>query len=285
MRNRTILLATLAPSGFVTSFGAHVVATNLPTYAETVGVGAFTIGMLIAVYDFAELFAKPAAGGVADRRGMKAVPLLGLVVFIVRSLLFPNVKSQALAAGAVRPRAWRRRAVHGVDQSRRPLFRDRPWSRARCVQCDQGQRVCDRASGGWASRESLWVRDDFVVSASIGLVALIVSLFGQAVATRHGFDPKSSERQALNHPEGARARTLSSAVTVAWCSPKSAYQPHGRSEVIAARGISRHGPAKAGHYRHQLIILNCSASAMWSAPIRSSPARSAIVRATLRTRS
>ena len=47
---RTALLATLALSGFVTSFGAHVVATNLPTYAESVGAGAFTIGMLIAVY-------------------------------------------------------------------------------------------------------------------------------------------------------------------------------------------------------------------------------------------
>ena len=75
MRHRTVLLATLALSGFVTSFGAHVVATNLPTYAEMVGAGAFTIGLLIAVYDFAELFAKPAAGVVADRRGMK-VPLL-----------------------------------------------------------------------------------------------------------------------------------------------------------------------------------------------------------------
>jgi MFS family permease len=39
--------------------------------------------MLIAVYDFAELFAKPAAGVLADRRGMKPVLLMGMVVFIV----------------------------------------------------------------------------------------------------------------------------------------------------------------------------------------------------------
>ena len=56
------ILGVLSLSGFVTSFGAHIVATNLPAYAEVVGVGAFTIGMLIAVYDFAELFAKPIAG-------------------------------------------------------------------------------------------------------------------------------------------------------------------------------------------------------------------------------
>src|SRR5712664_832970 len=96
MRHRTVLLATLALSGFVTSFGAHVVATNLPTYAEMVGAGAFTIGLLIAVYDFAELFAKPAAGVVADRRGMKPVLLIGLAVFIVGSLLFLIVNPRLL---------------------------------------------------------------------------------------------------------------------------------------------------------------------------------------------
>ena len=35
-------LIILALSGFVTSFGAHIVATNLPAYAQVVGVGAFT---------------------------------------------------------------------------------------------------------------------------------------------------------------------------------------------------------------------------------------------------
>lgn len=81
-------LLILAACGFVTSFGAHVVATNLPAYARVAGVGAFTIGLLIAIYDFAELFAKPAAGVLADRRGMKAVLLAGLLLFIAGSLLF-----------------------------------------------------------------------------------------------------------------------------------------------------------------------------------------------------
>jgi MFS family permease len=81
-------LAILALSGFVTSFGAHIVATNLPAYAETVGVGAFVIGLLIGIYDFAELFAKPVAGFIADRRGMKLTLLVGLAIFILGSLLF-----------------------------------------------------------------------------------------------------------------------------------------------------------------------------------------------------
>lgn len=82
------ILGILSLAGFVTSFGAHIVATNLPSYAQVVGVGAFMIGMLIAVYDFAELFAKPFAGYMADRRGMKLTLLIGLVVFVFGSLLF-----------------------------------------------------------------------------------------------------------------------------------------------------------------------------------------------------
>jgi len=57
--------------GFATSFGAHIVAVNLPFYAEKVGIGLTMIGLLIAVYDFAEIIAKPVFGGLADKRGMK----------------------------------------------------------------------------------------------------------------------------------------------------------------------------------------------------------------------
>ena len=158
--NRTILLATLALSGFVTSFGAHVVATNLPTYAETVGAGAFTIGMLIAVYDFAELFAKPAAGVVADRRGMKPVLLLGLVVFIVGSLLFLIVNPKLLLVvrfvqglGAA--------ALSTVSISLVARYFDTGRGRAFGVyNAIKGSGLRDRAGRGWVSRQSIRVRDD-----------------------------------------------------------------------------------------------------------------------------
>ena len=89
-------LVVLALCGFVTSFGAHIVATNLPTYAESIGVGALTIGLLIAVYDFAELFAKPLAGFIADRSGMKLTLLAGLGVFIFGSLLYLIINPKLL---------------------------------------------------------------------------------------------------------------------------------------------------------------------------------------------
>lgn len=82
--------------GFITSFGAHIVAVNLPFYAEKVGIGLTMIGVLIAVYDFAEILAKPVFGGLADKKGMKKAMLAGIILFILASLMYPFVSPKLL---------------------------------------------------------------------------------------------------------------------------------------------------------------------------------------------
>jgi DHA1 family tetracycline resistance protein-like MFS transporter len=82
--------------GFVTSFGAHIVAVNLPTYAEQVGVGVAMIGLLISAYDFAEIVAKPLFGALADRRGMKQTMLAGIALFVLASLAYYWVNPKLL---------------------------------------------------------------------------------------------------------------------------------------------------------------------------------------------
>ena len=82
------VLLILSLAGFVTSFGAHIIAVNLPTYATATGTGLFGIGVLIAVYDLAEVIAKPVFGFIADRKGMKLTLLAGLAVFSFSSLLY-----------------------------------------------------------------------------------------------------------------------------------------------------------------------------------------------------
>ncbi|MEO7121287.1 MAG: MFS transporter [Ginsengibacter sp.] len=82
--------------GFITSFGAHIVAVNLPFYAEKVGIGLTMIGILIAVYDFAEILAKPVFGGLADKKGMKKAMLAGIILFILASLMYPFVSPKLL---------------------------------------------------------------------------------------------------------------------------------------------------------------------------------------------
>lgn len=82
--------------GFATSFGAHIVAVNLPFYAEKVGIGLTMIGLLIAIYDFAEIVAKPVFGGLADKKGMKKALYLGIIIFILASLLYQFVPPKLL---------------------------------------------------------------------------------------------------------------------------------------------------------------------------------------------
>jgi MFS family permease len=170
-------LGILALSGFVTSFGAHIVATNLPSYAEVVGVGAFTIGLLIAVYDFAELFAKPVAGFVADRYGMKRMLLAGLAVFILGSALFLVIPPrllllvrfvQGLGAAALSTISITLVARFFSD------MRGRAFGIYNAIK-GAGYVIAPAAGGFLTHRWGFTMI--FIVSGAIGLLALMLSLF------------------------------------------------------------------------------------------------------------
>jgi MFS family permease len=171
------VLGVLALSGFVTSFGAHIVATNLPAYAETVGAGALMIGLLIAVYDFAELFAKPAAGFIADRHGMKRVLLIGLIVFVVGSMLFLVINPKLLllvrfiqGLGAA--------ALSTVSISLVARYFEKTRGRAFGIYnaIKGGGYVVAPAAGGFLAQQYGFAMI-FVVSATVGVIAFVVSLF------------------------------------------------------------------------------------------------------------
>lgn len=51
---------------------------------------------IIAIYDFAEIVAKPVFGGFADKKGMKKALYLGIIIFILASLLYPFVPPKLL---------------------------------------------------------------------------------------------------------------------------------------------------------------------------------------------
>jgi len=170
-------LAILALSGFVTSFGAHIVATNLPAYAEVVGVGAFTIGLLIAVYDFAELFAKPMAGFVADKRGMRGTLIAGLFIFIFGSLLFLAINPrllllvrfvQGLGAAAL--------STVSITLVAQYFSEGRGKAFGIYNAIKGGGYVIAPAFGGFLVH-GYGFTAIFVVSAGVGVLALVLSLF------------------------------------------------------------------------------------------------------------
>ncbi|MTD57253.1 MFS transporter [Amycolatopsis pithecellobii] len=74
-------------AGFVTAFGAHSIAAGLGGYVGG-HASLLTLGLLLAVYDGAEVVLKPVFGSLADRIGPKPVLLGGLFAFSLASGAF-----------------------------------------------------------------------------------------------------------------------------------------------------------------------------------------------------
>ena len=93
-------LWTLYAAGFVTAFGAHAVAANLAGYGRGHHTSMVELGVLLALYDGAEVLLKPVFGTLADRIGAKAVILGGLIGFAAVSALFVVAADPGLLGAA-----------------------------------------------------------------------------------------------------------------------------------------------------------------------------------------
>ncbi len=78
----------LYAAGFTTAFGAHAVAANLGAFSEDAVQSLMTLGILLAVYDGAEVVLKPVFGNLADRIGARPVLIAGLVGFSLASATY-----------------------------------------------------------------------------------------------------------------------------------------------------------------------------------------------------
>jgi DHA1 family tetracycline resistance protein-like MFS transporter len=81
-------LAPIYAAGFVTAFGAHAVAANLGRYALGHHDTLWELGLLLAIYDGAEVLLKPVFGTLVDRIGPKPVMVGGLIFFAAASAAF-----------------------------------------------------------------------------------------------------------------------------------------------------------------------------------------------------
>jgi MFS family permease len=81
-------LLPLYAAGFVTAFGAHSIAASLGGYTHGQHASLLALGLLLAVYDGAEVLLKPVFGSLADRIGARPVLLGGLLAFAAASATF-----------------------------------------------------------------------------------------------------------------------------------------------------------------------------------------------------
>ena len=81
-------LLPLYAAGFVTAFGAHSIAASLGGYTHAQHASLLSLGLLLAVYDGAEVALKPVFGSFADRVGARPVLLAGLLAFAAASGAF-----------------------------------------------------------------------------------------------------------------------------------------------------------------------------------------------------
>ena len=88
-----IRLIVLFVVAFVDMIGAVMILPLLPFYAERLGGSATMIGLIVAIFSFAQLIVAPSWGRLSDRYGRRPAILFGLGVTAVSYLVFAYADS------------------------------------------------------------------------------------------------------------------------------------------------------------------------------------------------
>ena len=149
----------LYAAGFTTAFGAHAVAAGLGAESQDIGLSLLGLGILLALYDIAEVFLKPVFGALSDRIGPKPVIVGGLLAFAAASLAGLWAEQPAMLAAA--------RLGQGMAAS---AFS--PASSASVA------RLAGNNSGRYFGRYGSWKGLGYALGPLLGAVAILAGGFG-----------------------------------------------------------------------------------------------------------
>jgi MFS family permease len=149
----------LYAAGFTTAFGAHAVAAGLGAESADIGLSLLGLGILLALYDIAEVFLKPVFGALSDRIGPKPVIVGGLLAFSAASLIGLWADQPALLAAA--------RLGQGMAAS---AFS--PASSSSIA------RLAGRKTGHYFGRYGSWKGLGYAIGPLLGALAILSGGFG-----------------------------------------------------------------------------------------------------------
>ncbi|MDV6376866.1 MFS transporter [Sporosarcina sp. GW1-11] len=73
---------------FIAMAGVGLVIPIMPEYLATFGVAGQTLGLLIAIFSFAQFIFSPISGNLSDRHGRKRIIIVGLLIYGLSQLAF-----------------------------------------------------------------------------------------------------------------------------------------------------------------------------------------------------
>ena len=83
-----LIFITLFFSIFATITGVGIVVPLLPVYAQALGAGGLTIGLIFGAFSISRVFFLPYFGKLSDRRGRKPLIVPGLLAYTLVSIAF-----------------------------------------------------------------------------------------------------------------------------------------------------------------------------------------------------
>lgn len=87
-KSKDLALYILMFNMFIAMAGIGLIIPIMPEYLATFGVAGQALGLLIAIFSFAQFILSPLSGNLSDKYGRKSIIIIGLIIYGLSQLAF-----------------------------------------------------------------------------------------------------------------------------------------------------------------------------------------------------